>query len=160
MSRRRREVILIAVGVLSGAAALAATSLELPSYVSLPYAAVAMVCLIWLDHGVREPPARASDLIAAREKRIDELTRSLKESATLASELEADIAAGQGRAAAIRAQIERDTELAALTKEQAAAMQNALSEALGASERRALRQDVLVNLLFFAAGIGVSLMIR
>jgi hypothetical protein len=92
-----------------------------------------------------------------RRRRIERLSRSLRESSDLLVELEGDMNAGQQRAAELQEQIDKNTALAALTAEQAEAMRSVLGEVVGASDRRSFWVQIGVNAVFFGMGVVTTL---
>jgi hypothetical protein len=100
-----------------------------------------------------------------RKRRIERLTDSLRESASLLTELESDIAFGQSQAAQLDEEISKNTELAKLSREQASAVRDAMGDIVGEvvreSDRKAFWQQLLVQIvlgaIFFAAGVVATL---
>jgi uncharacterized protein YicC (UPF0701 family) len=114
---------------------------------------VAGVIAAWLQSRRREGP----EVKASLEERLSELGDNLRDSARLLTEVEAEIEARAARAERLKREADDAERLAALAASERDAVARLVRAEIGAEGRRSLRRGLLINLLFFVAGILASI---
>ena len=90
-------------------------------------------------------------------ERIERLSKALKESITLTNEIESEIQQRHSMATKLQADVERFEKLATLKGEEVEAVAQTLRGELRAESSKSLIKSALISLLFFVAGVVVTL---
>ena len=109
-----------------------------------------------LERAIRQllghPPAEGETF----ERRIDRLTRTLRESAQVVSEMESEIERRQGLVERLR----REQQLLELSRDEVEAVAQALRGELRREGRKAFWLNVAQGAVFFLLGLGAALLIQ
>ncbi|WP_134121767.1 hypothetical protein [Kribbella kalugense] len=94
------------------------------------------------------------------EARISRLQNQMRSSAELIEQITAEMEVRAATAASLKAEAEQAQQLASLHQEQQDAVMRAVRAEIGAEGKNAARQNLKANILFFLAGVLVSVAIQ
>lgn len=96
---------------------------------------------------------------AELEEKLDELTLTMQRSADLVAEVEAELSVRRAAVEQLKTDAEAARNVAQLSEEQRQAVALILRGAVAKEGRKTFWLGALVNLLFFVAGVGVTLLV-
>jgi hypothetical protein len=107
---------------------------------------------------IKEMVFRTKEVVRERsvEERLDELSRSMQESAQVVTQISAELEARAMAAKQLQEDAKAAEALAGMHKEQAEAIRRLMDAEFAASERRIRRDSLIVGIGSFIAGGGVS----
>lgn len=94
-----------------------------------------------------------------RQRKIETLSTSLKDALITIELIRGEVDEGAALLARLETDVEVKRQLAALKSEEAAAVIAELRETVQRESRRGFRQQLVMNALFFIAGVGVTLLV-